>query len=584
MSDQSQTPQRHFLLQEGIDLLRAKKPEEAYDILAQYLRIHPKSGEGWFFLSYSVPEISKKIECLERVREINPENQNAIERLEQLQEMLPDPTTEPEPIERPKEFRWAVVAMGALVIIVVALLGIWGYGKLFRPSEPTAEALITWPATSTSTVQPSFQTSTATITPIISLTPSPVPYHTATDIPIDDTTQKEMDEIKEQVSSLRKLDATGPVDQHMIGKERVRSILEAIYLERNTPDMVTDQVRVLSALGLIEPTYDLYSKTLDQIGENIGGFYIPWTDNLYLIGSEFNGIERFVFSHEYAHALVDQHFSLDSLGVYPECLSDTDRCYAITALVEGDATLLMYQWLEQFGTEEDINEILAAQYAPLDYTISSTNLPPPFVVRELNFKYGDGYQFVDYLYKIGRWKMVDLAYSRLPDTTEQILHPAKFQTRETPIPLEIPDLHAVLGDEWRFLKSDSLGELGTEMVLGYSAHRLAQLNPVIAAEAAAGWGGDQYQVFYKSTTNRSILAANWVWDYQSDADEFWNAMWEHLDHRYRGDQLESTKGSCWQLLNDHFSCLFRSGNQTLWIQSPDMDTLGLIRKQYPNFN
>ena len=80
---------RHFLLQEAIDLMRAKHPKEAYPTLIQYLRIHPKSEEGWLLLSYVVREPEKKIDCLERVLKINPINEQASQRIEKLSDLLP---------------------------------------------------------------------------------------------------------------------------------------------------------------------------------------------------------------------------------------------------------------------------------------------------------------------------------------------------------------------------------------------------------------------------------------------------------------------------------------------------------------
>ena len=140
--------------------------------------------------------------------------------------------------------------------------------------------------------------------------------------------------------------------------------------------------------------------------------------------------------------------------------------------------------------------------------------------------------------------MINLAYEALPQTTEQILHPFKFQVRENAKPVEIPDLGDILGDSWRLLASESLGELGTEMILGNSSNRLAQIDSTNAAEAAAGWGGDHYQVFYKGTTNGKVLAEVWTWDTRTEADQFWAALDEYLNLRYRKKSLEHPSGNC----------------------------------------
>ncbi|MEA3351837.1 MAG: hypothetical protein U9Q82_14570, partial [Chloroflexota bacterium] len=435
---------------------------------------------------------------------------------------------------------------------------------------PAAETLI--PVT----VSPS---ATATIIPTGTSSPAP----TATAV-LNEDVAAQMDLIQEQVSELRNLEIIAPVERSIIPENELLPLLESIYLERNTKDVVAEQAMVLSTLGLIEPTYDLYTETLSQIGEGIGGFYVPWTDDLYLIGTTFTGLERYVFAHEYTHALADQHFFLDEIGVYPECLSDTDRCLAISALIEGDATYLMNEWLMTYGSEDDLADIVAAQYAPLDEAISSSHLPPPYLVRELNFKYGDGYDFVEHFIDKWGWQMINIIYTKPPQTTEQIFHPQKYQVKEEPKTVPEPPLQAVLGDDWRLLVSDSLGELGTQMILAYSADRLAHIDPEVAVDAAAGWGGDRYRVFYRGTTHSNILVADWVWDHRREADEFFPAMQQYLDLHYRGKSVDHEAGLCWELLNDHFSCIFQADAETLWIMAPKMDSVDLIRQQYPAFS
>jgi hypothetical protein len=305
---------------------------------------------------------------------------------------------------------------------------------------------------------------------------------------------------------------------------------------------------------------------------------------LYVLGATFSGLERFVFSHEFGHALVDQHYHLESIGVYPECLQETDRCTAITALIEGDASLLMYQWLETYGTEEDINEILSAQFNPSNRALSSEDLAPPYSVRDVQFKYDDGFQFVEYLHNQGGWGLVNLVYSDLPQTTEQILHPDKYMSKEGALPVAAPSLGEILDQDWRFLIADTLGELGTQMVLGYNANGLNQLDQQTTAQAAAGWGGDHYQVYYRGKTNHSILAAKWVWDTSADASEFWEAMRHYLQLRYGGKTAVHDLGLCWQRLNDHYTCIFQTEVETLWIQAPTMEMMNLIWDHYPAFH
>lgn len=578
-SDDQYSLPDHFLLQQAIELMQAKRLHEARPLLMQYLRLNPNSEKGWFLLSYAVAEPERKADCLRRVLELNPTHWRAQERLEPLK-------TSPKNVNarKPKRKRggfpiWATAGLFTILGIVVVAVGIFGF-RILRDA-PRPEPLAA--AQDTSTPSPAPQASRATPTSTATITPTPSPPAPATQVQQNPQVAAQMDTIQNQVAELRGLEALSSVPRTMLEEGQVQPFLEGLYLERNTKDAVADQARVLSALGLIDPTYDLYSKTIHQLGEGLGGFYVPWTDELFVIGNQFSGIERLVFAHEYDHALVDQHFALEAIGVYPECLTDMDRCLAITALIEGDATYLMYAWLDVYGTDEDVNDILEAQYTPTDRVISSTHLPPLYLVRETQFRYEDGYHFVQYLIERGKWQMVDLAYGRFPTTSEQILHPEKFQAGEMAKPVETPDLQAILGDDWRMLAFDTLGELGTELILGYGANYLANVEPHIAKEAAKGWGGDNYQMYYKSTTNQKVLVVNWVGDSWTDTYEFTEALEARLNIHYRGNTVEHDTGACWELLNDHYACVFKTKYKALWISAPSMEILEQVHALYPDF-
>ena len=273
MDEEKKNSTRHFLLQEAIDLMRAKQPKEALPVLVQYLRIHPDSEEGWFLLSYVIQDPEKKIDCMQRVLEINPENIQARERLQKLRDALP-PEVEEEPEEKTFPL-WAMLSLIVVVGLIIIVGGVWGFRALFgappTAMAPTAEiALVETTPTPTqkATYPPGFF---ATATPTFTLTPSPTLPPTITPAALDDDTATQMDEIEAQVSALRKLAELAPVTRSVIEKDYVRPILESAYLERHTRDEVADQARVLSVLGLIDPTYDLVKRSTRSV-RGLGDF------------------------------------------------------------------------------------------------------------------------------------------------------------------------------------------------------------------------------------------------------------------------------------------------------------------------
>ncbi|MCX6070047.1 MAG: hypothetical protein NTU91_04175 [Chloroflexi bacterium] len=76
-------------LRHAANLIRTGRSSEARPILARHLQQHPESEQGWLLLSMVLRERSQRIDCLERVLKINPENGLARERLSQMQSARP---------------------------------------------------------------------------------------------------------------------------------------------------------------------------------------------------------------------------------------------------------------------------------------------------------------------------------------------------------------------------------------------------------------------------------------------------------------------------------------------------------------
>jgi len=68
------------------------------------------------------------------------------------------------------------------------------------------------------------------------------------------------------------------------------------------------------------------------------------------------------------------------------------------------------------------------------------------VQRTVTFPYREGARFVASLYLIlNDWGFVDRAYTELPESTEQILHPEKYHASEEPVRVLLPDIAESLG-------------------------------------------------------------------------------------------------------------------------------------------
>jgi hypothetical protein len=475
-----------------------------------------------------------------------------------------------------------VVLLGVIIFLGVKFVTGGFISEADALATASMETQIAWatnevrgqlPPTWTPTVTPS-------LVPTSSPTPSPVPTGTATEIPPDPTVEAAISNLQQQVVELRQLPMLNDVETYLIHRSKVRSIVKNYYYSlEGAEEEIENNRLVLIALGLIDPNYDLETSVFNSLVDSVGGFYLHETDQIYVLGHQFAGVEKFIYSHEFAHALVDQNYDFEGMGVYPRCVGNEDQCKAVQALIEGDATKLMQQWYDERATVSERIEITA--YEPPRYVLPEQE-PPPFAFRNSEFPYTSGLAFVEELYSSGEWTGVNQAYARLPESTEQILHPSKYFSGEQPLPVSSVSLDAVLGEEWELIKSNTLGEWLTYLILGYGTNPQALLNESEALLASGGWGGDHYQVHYNNLTNEVVLVVHWKWDTTGDMNEFTNGMGDYLKGRFPYGEVVELNRECWYGIGQ-FSCLYKGIQQNLWIIAPNVELLDAIGDLYSGF-
>ena len=269
--------------------------------------------------------------------------------------------------------------------------------------------------------------------------------------------------------------------------------------------------QVLKLLGLIDASVDLRDVSASVFSEGVAGYYDPRTKRMRTVRGAATGtkvLAEMVLAHELTHALEDQRYGL---GLEDQGGSD-DAALARLALVEGSASDLMYAYARRhFTAEETLGGVLGSAFAP-------TGSLPAFLQAQLVFPYTGGAAFVGALRERagGRWTLVDLAErTRPPASTEQVMHPEKWVRVEPPVPVRVRAGEA-LGDGWERAAGGVLGEFQTRELL-------ARAGGGGSAVAAAGWGGDRYELWRRGageSRRDAALIVRWRWDTPADAREF----------------------------------------------------------------
>jgi hypothetical protein len=283
-------------------------------------------------------------------------------------------------------------------------------------------------------------------------------------------------------------------------------------------------------LGLVPADLDVLKTLLDVLEEQAGGYYDPGTKSFYLLVDMPKDMTALLTAHEMTHALEDQRYDID--GRLAKVIDDDDASFALSALVEGSATIASAVYIAKgvAAGRLDPDKIGGAgQTVPTE----RLNAMPDVLRRQLLGPYVLGMSFLA-RGRVGDLQAgfpkadVDAAWARPPQSSEQILHPEKYwnpSQRDDPKRVAIPNPSGILGKGWTRSGSGVLGELTLGSLVGAKTPEAADLASGAVPwtnEAASGWGGDRYELWTKGDAAVVLVAT--VWDSATDAVEFSAAL------------------------------------------------------------
>ena len=442
---------------------------------------------------------------------------------------------------------------GGLAALLVALL-VAGCGSQTPTPTPSAAA----------SASPSVEASPA---PTDSAAPSASPSaeaaadcdpgQTSAESPAPDTNDPNASlyaEIEAQVTQLRGITATKPVERGVFDKPGLCAYITSSFEKDNPAQLVNDTEALFKALALMPQDESLRDLYIELLTSQVAGLYDDETKKMYVVTStgEIGPAEKITYAHEYTHALQDQQFTLrDLMG---DAKDQGDRALARSTLVEGDATLLMSLWAQQHMTPQELTEAATA----VDPAGEAILARMPAILKDaLLFPYTSGLTMtLGAFQQAGGYKGVDGLFANPPDTTEQVMHPEKLAAREPAVPVAFPDDFAgSLGEGWTIALQDTLGEFQLQTLLSDAAQSAD------ANTAATGWGGDRVAwVTGPDGANAAVLDTRW--DTDADAAEFAAALGDYVA------KLEAAGRSA--------SILTPSPDRVVVISANDADSLGKV--------
>jgi hypothetical protein len=327
--------------------------------------------------------------------------------------------------------------------------------------------------------------------------------------------------VLKETSELRELPILKTVRSGSQSRTEIeRMIIKNLDDESTPADMHATEL-ILSKFGLVSAGFRYRPFVIKLLTEQVAGYYDPKAQQFYLADwIELEG-QKPVMAHELTHALQDQHFDLRRFEKWPK--GDSDAELAAHALIEGDATLAMTLYM----TRNPLVALAFIRSLGAEGSASEQFKQAPRAIREsLLFPYEEGSEWATQVYRRGGWSMVSQAFTKLPLSSEQILHADKYFSYEAPVKVTLPDFKNALPG-WKRLEYDVNGEWGYYLILDQFLNDATE-----SKRAAAGWAGDRFALYEGPKPGDVFVVQMTAWDTEKDAKEFFDAYAKRTDRRY----------------------------------------------------
>jgi hypothetical protein len=332
--------------------------------------------------------------------------------------------------------------------------------------------------------------------------------------------------IEKQVTEIRGLEFKEPVNYQVLSRKQIKETMAGKMAEVFSETEFRNMADAMAAVGLLPPKYPLREKYIDLLSEQVAAFYDQHQHKLFMYEDATleNAQNRVVLAHELTHALQDQHFGLKRMPL--EIKNNDDQAEAASALVEGDATLVMSEFMLKNMTRQMFKDSMVASFTQ---NMKQLETAPRYLREMLVFPYLRGQEFCSALFGSGGFDAVNKAYAHPPSSTSQILHPEKYLANppEEPIPVKWSELktlgHDPTGD-------NTVGEMGIRILL------TEWLDATTGEHASLGWHGDRY-LYYGDA---DALVWKTIWANPQDAAKFFDAEKRVLEKRWQPTNARAT--------------------------------------------
>jgi len=319
-------------------------------------------------------------------------------------------------------------------------------------------------------------------------------------------------------------------------------------------------------LGFLDPKDKLGSIYLNLITEQIPGFYSLTTGLIHVVADteEIAINDALLLAFVQGLAMQESHFQISNQR--SSVLDNRDTLLSIDALSIGDSLLSIGFYGSNRFPEANLDELRINKSGDVFQNA------PTIVQQMFLFPFTFGIEYVHALRLIGGWGEVNSAYSRLPHSSTEIIHPQKYIERFTPNIISINNFSRNIPENWKLIQSDVWGEFLLLLLLG------ANMDGENAAKASSGWLGDKYALIQNEISGNQSLVLALEWESNLEAEEFIQFLSGSLD------KLNFNGESNWKGILQHpverFVVIEKNKSMVLLIISSEEESADSLMREF----
>ena len=237
------------------------------------------------------------------------------------------------------------------------------------------------------------------------------------------------------VQKIRGLNFNGQVKCELHDKNQVLNFVTSEIQKEEVLKKAKNVELVLQSLKVIPNDFDYQKHMIQLYTSQIGGYYDPKSKKYVMASWMPDLVQPTVAAHELTHALQDKYYDLKK--ILDEEKFSSDEILARSALIEGDATMLMYDYVGSLVGQPQLMNIDSVEPYILQtvmgmYATGSSRNVPKLITSTLIFPYTSGFRFAHFLAKNEKsYKSIDKALKNPPKSTREILFPQQYISRIT---------------------------------------------------------------------------------------------------------------------------------------------------------